>query len=187
MRTIDLEEDSKAEEDRSSLLKRIATAAVDEEEGNSSPSADYLIVFLESAECSAFIDGKAKAVEEFLAYADDTIINYICNDIMRQKLLLASIEMEESITGHEPGNISCKLAFDMKMFENLPELLDYLVTFEACEEEVTLELDILHGRRLEQEEDSKSLNSPICFGLPNTCFIDEFLELMRYRPPSFGY
>ena len=77
-----------------------------EEEDSSITSDDFLTMFLESSECSAFIENKVTTVENILSYGDEVIVNYACNDIKRQELLLKKTEMETLVADHSPGSIT---------------------------------------------------------------------------------
>ena len=97
------------------------------------------------------------SLENLLAYGDDAIINYACNDIKRQELLLAKAEMETVVADHAPGAITCELALEMKLSENQSRVIETLVTFEVCKEEVMFELEVVRDehRMLEGDDEKK--------------------------------
>lgn len=126
-----------------------------EKEESPTTSDDFLTMFLESSECSAFMENKVMSLENLLAHGDDAIISYTCNDIKRQELLLANAKMETFVADHAPGAITCELALEMKLLENQSKVIEKLITFEVCKEEVMLELEVVRERRMLEGDDKK--------------------------------
>ena len=119
-----------------------------EEEDSSTTSDDFLTMFLESSECSAFMDNKVMTLENLLSYGDEVIVNYACNDIKRQELLTTKTKIETFVADHAPGAITCELAWEMKLLEKQSKVIEKLVNFEVCKEEVMAELEVVHQRRV---------------------------------------
>jgi len=110
------------------------------------PGGDYLTAFIESEECDSFTESLSDRVEGFVLgeFDDDTIIEYVCNAIQRKKIVQLGEKIGGDITHHEKGSITCESAYDMKLSEAMPKMIEATSSYEACKEEMSAELEIVH-------------------------------------------
>lgn len=105
---------------------------------------DYLTAFLESEQCFSFMETVDQTVASLLDFSPDEIIEYSCNAIHRAELATAGEAIQDDLANHEEGTLTCKLAYEMKYFEDdgLEALMAATNSYEACVEEMTNELEI---------------------------------------------
>lgn len=121
-------------------LKRQALETI-----KSIPGDDYLTSFLESEECDFFIESLSDTAAGFvLDFDDDTIIEFACNAIQRKNIVDLGEKIGEDIAHHEKGSLTCKLAYEMKLSETMPKMIEATSSYEACKEEMSTELEIVH-------------------------------------------
>ena len=105
---------------------------------------DYLTAFLESEQCSSFMETVDQTVASLLEFSHDEIIEYSCNAIHRAELATTGEAIQDDLANHEEGTLTCKLAYEMKYFEDdgLEALMAATNSYEACVEEMTNELEM---------------------------------------------
>lgn len=105
---------------------------------------DYLTAFLESEQCSSFMEGVNQTVASLLEFSHDEIIEYSCNAVHRAELATTGEAIQDDLANHKEGTLTCKLAYEMKYFadDGLEALMAVTDSYEACVEEMTNELEI---------------------------------------------
>ena len=105
---------------------------------------DYLTAFLESEQCSSFMETVNQTVASLLEFSHDEIIEYSCNAIHRAELATTGEAIQDDLANHKEGTLTCKLAYEMKYFadDGLEALMAVTDSYEACVEEMTNELEI---------------------------------------------
>lgn len=111
---------------------------------------DYLTAFLESEQCTSFMETVDQKVASFLEFSQDQIIEYSCNAIHRAELVTTGEAIQDDLVNHKEETLTCKLAYEMKYFadDGLEALMAVTESNEACVEEMTNELEILKEQDL---------------------------------------
>lgn len=126
---------------------------------------DDLLAFLESDECSSFMESIGQAMVTFLEYDDDAILEYVCNPIQLQQITRQEEKMEQAVANHHDdnhGTLSCPLAFEMMLMEHKQLLLDVFSNDDNCRKEIDLAIAAFHDiRRTDVGGDDRRELNPI--------------------------
>jgi len=111
---------------------------------------DYLTAFLESEQCTSFMETVNQKVASLLEFSHDEIIEYSCNAIHRAQLVTTGKAIQDDLVNHKEGTLTCKLAYEMKHFtdDGLEALMAVTDSNRACVKEMTNELEIFKEQDL---------------------------------------
>mmetsp|Transcript_29933 Transcript_29933/g.45813 ORF Transcript_29933/g.45813 Transcript_29933/m.45813 type:complete len:242 (-) Transcript_29933:278-1003(-) len=137
------------------------------------PGDDYLAAFIKSEECDFFTESLSDEVAGMVLDFDDdaAIIDYACNAIQRKKIVQFGEQIDGDISRHKKGSLTCKSAYEMKLSEAMPNIIELTSSYDACKEEMSTELEIVHAefRRVLNAvsglEADRELSTNICFGI----------------------
>ena len=65
-----------------------------------SPS-DFLTLFLQSDECSSFMEILGQPLEDLFEFDDETLIAYTCNYIQIREIVRVEAKVESNVANHE--------------------------------------------------------------------------------------
>ena len=105
---------------------------------------DVLTIFLQSDECSSFMEILGQSSKDLFEFDDETLIAYACNDIERQEILRTQAKVEADVANHEQGTLTCKIAYEMKLLEQQSTLAEAMSSSESCKAEMSKELKVVH-------------------------------------------
>jgi len=106
--------------------------------------SDILMIFLQSDECSSFMEILGQSSKDFLEFDDETVIAFACNDIERQEILRTQVRVEADVANHEQGTLTCEIAYKMKLLEQQSAMVEAMSSSESCEAEMSKELEVVH-------------------------------------------
>ena len=106
--------------------------------------SDFLMLFLQSDECSSFMDIIGQSSKDLLEFDDETLIAFACNDIERQEILRKQARVEGHVADHEDGTLTCKIAYEMKLLEQQSALAEAMSSSKSCKAEMSKELEVVH-------------------------------------------
>ena len=109
--------------------------------------SDILMIFLQSDECSSFMEILGQSSKDFLEFDDETVIAFACNDIERQEILRTQVRVEADVANHEQGTLTCEIAYEMKLLEQQSAMAEAMSSSESCEAEMSKELEVVHEIR----------------------------------------
>ena len=106
--------------------------------------SDFLMLFLQSDECSSFMEILGQSTKDFLEFDDETVIAFACNDIQIQELLRIQARVEGHVANHEQGSLTCEIAYEMKLLEQQSAMAEAMSSSESCRAEMSKELEVVH-------------------------------------------